>query len=181
MDARARTWILLAITVPLSSLLGLLRAMLRMDASIFASVWKANLWGDIVFVAGTLAAGQVVAAGARRWVPRWGLRGLGLSTACALLLTWATYALAWSCTALSFDDHTAHPFAAFAFQWSAGAGNAAIFTWQWGWPGILAMALLSPALALWTQRGAVLGIRGSLDPGALRDGDVQESGPEGSA
>src|ERR1051326_1206382 len=147
MDARARTWILLALTVPLSSLLGLMRAMLRMDGSIFADVWKANLWGDAVFVAGTLATGALVARALRAWVGRWGALGLGLSAACALLLTWATYALAWSCTALSFSDHADHPFAAFAFQWSAGDGDAAIFTWQWGWPGILAMAVVAPALA----------------------------------
>ncbi len=60
MDARNRSAIILALTVPLSSLLGLARAMEETGAGTFWDVWAANLWGDLVFTAGTVATGWAV-------------------------------------------------------------------------------------------------------------------------
>ena len=167
MDARTRNVLLLLLTVPASSLLGLARAMMRMDGSIFASVWKANLWGDLAFVAGTVAAGAVLLKALPGWLRRWGMAGLGLSAVLALLLHWAVYALAWGFTVQSFSDHAAHPFLSFGYQWSAGDGNVAIFTWQWGWPGLAAMAFIGPALAHWATKQAG------------RDAAPAPAGPEG--
>ncbi|MFO1532214.1 MAG: hypothetical protein ABR562_00725 [Thermoplasmatota archaeon] len=57
-------WALAA--VPVSSILGLARLMLRDGASVFGKVWGANLWADLLFVGGTVGAFLASAAIANR-------------------------------------------------------------------------------------------------------------------
>jgi hypothetical protein len=141
MDTRLQR-LLLAVTVPLSSLLGLARAMEEAGAGLFYDVWAANLWGDLVFIGGTVGAGLAIRHLVARVVapPAW---RFAAAVPAAFLLHWAVYACSWTLTGASGDDGF------FAVQ----AGNFAEawpFTLEWGWIGLLAMALLGPALALRT-------------------------------
>lgn len=145
MDARrVSAWALL-LTVPLSSLLGLARAMAEEDPGLFGDVWSANLWGDLVFMGGTVAAGLAVARLVRRLRP--GLGGLAFAVAApaSFLLHWAVYALSWTLTGPQMFDG-----GSFVGVTLEGFPDAWSFTAKWGWPGLLAMAAISPALA-WSR------------------------------
>lgn len=144
MDARRTFLALLALTVPLSSLLGLAPAMGVGGPEMFPAVWSANLWGDLAFAAGTVAATVAVARVMDRVQP--GRRGLAFAAGVpvAFLLHWAAYAVAWTLTFASFGEDA--PFLAVQ---PVGFGEALVFTVQWGWMGLAVMSLASPGLALW--------------------------------
>ncbi len=93
MDARQRTLLLMVVTVPVSSLLGLARAMKETGAGTFVDVWTANLWGDLAFTAGTVAVGWAIARLMARLHPRHGRVSLVALAPVALVLHWAIYAL----------------------------------------------------------------------------------------
>jgi len=144
MDGRVRNVLLLAATVPVSSLAGLGKAMATTDGwPLFLGIWEANLWGDLVFALGTIAAGLAVLAVVRRGRHRRAGATWALAVPLSFLLHWAVYACAWTFTGEA--DHF----------WSArvdGFPHAWDFTWTWGWPGLLLMAALGPALALAVRR-----------------------------
>ena len=132
--------------IPLSSLLGLSRPMVDMGGGLFMEVWAANLWGSLLFAAGTAGTFLLVWA-----ICSWAARNLqdraqmGVVLALvplALFATWAVYATSWSFTGVSLDD-SAFGFLYFASVWD-GNWN---FVWEWGLPGILAMAVSMPAAA----------------------------------
>ena len=113
-----------------SSLLGLGNAMLTAGARIFGIVWGASLLGDILFVGGSLVVGWAAFELARR-------RRLTASIAVGLLGTWLVYTLAWSVTGPAISPENNADFArAEAASW--------VFTFQWGWPGILFAAAGPP-------------------------------------
>jgi hypothetical protein len=141
MDARRRDVLLLALAVPASSLLGLLRPMLEEgNLRVFGQVWAANAWGDLVFTAGTIAASWVVA----RWIARTpeDRRGDRLAFAAigAFVLHWAVYAVAWTLTGWAYSGH------GFWGVHLGGFPDAWMFTLQWGWPGLAAMAIAGPGV-----------------------------------
>lgn len=135
----------MALAVPLSSLLGLAIAM-SYGAEAFFEVWGANLWGDLAFTAGTMAA--LVAAA--RFVP-YGTdpghrRRLALAAPLSFLLHWTVYALSWLQTGAALDH--GH----FLSVNAAGLGESYQWTLGWGWPGLLAMSIYGPVLAWRVQR-----------------------------
>ncbi|MCA1811016.1 MAG: hypothetical protein LC623_03275 [Halobacteriales archaeon] len=147
--------LLLAALVPVSSLLGLARAMLDQDGlATFAAVWKASLWGDLAFAGGTVAAAWVVAVAGQR-LPAFGSWPLAArlppAVAASFLLHWAVYAMSWSFTgnaANTPEDAGQHFFA-----WTFGnLGDAWGWTFEWGWPGLLFCALAVPLAAALLER-----------------------------
>ncbi len=142
MDARNRSAIILALTVPLSSLLGLARAMEETGAGTFWDVWAANLWGDLVFTAGTVATGWAVTRLVAGTGSLQGKGALAVAVPASFLLHWAVYAFSWTLTGNAFGDG-----GEFFFIQVDGFLESWQFTWEWGWPGLAAMAFVSPALA----------------------------------
>jgi hypothetical protein len=141
MDARRVSTLVLVLTVPVSSLLGLARPMSKVGAQVFGDVWTANLWGDLIFTGGTLAAGWAAARLVQRLRPSGPSLAAVAAVPVAFLLHWAVYACAWTFTGANdgFLDPSPH-----------GFGRAWAFTFEWGWIGLLAMAAMGPALA-WSQ------------------------------
>ncbi len=151
-----RAWMLALLIVPISSILGLSRAMAELEGwDTFAGVWEANFWGDLVFVVGTV--GATVAAWA---VAAWGWNGPDkrlavLALPGAFVLHWFTYATAWSLT--NSPAWESAPFWAFEM---AGWGEAWGYTWEWGYWGLLmapAMSCLVAAYALDWLRPSTVG------------------------
>jgi hypothetical protein len=155
--------------VPVSSVLGLLRPMLEHGGDWFGKVWGANLFGDIVFTLGTVAAVlgtagimrrvAMVSAGSAPWTT------LGVGVAASFILHWAVYAFAWSFTFGSIADSAAHPFLDFTFSMAGTQGNAWVFTFQQGWIGLLFAALAAPLATWWVSRmpGDGSGVQSSPD------------------
>lgn len=146
---------LLLAFVPISSVLGLARPMVDDEVDggwgLFADVWEANFWGDLVFTLGTIGAGLAVA-----WLVMTALRSdkqvplALLAVAASFVLHWAVYAFSWSFTGAT-DDGDA--FFAWHFEmlyddsgWEHGSAWG--FTWTWGWPGLVFAAIAGP-LGAW--------------------------------
>lgn len=140
-----RLWaaLLLVLFVPASSLLGLARPMAELDGGLFLDIWRANLWGDLAFTLGTVAAGAATGR-----LVAWAWRDPARRPAAlaavplSLALHWAVYALAWSFTGPS-DGFWSWSFAPEAGVWR--------FTWDWGWPGLLFCACAAPVAAFALQ------------------------------
>lgn len=114
-------WTHAALFVVAGSLLGLAHPMILAGPGMFVAVWSASLPGDAVFVAGMV--GTYFAA---RKTPD------ALAIPVALVLTWLTYAVAWSITgsAMDFDDAAGDHAPVFVLQWGA-AGVIACGLWPW--------------------------------------------------
>lgn len=92
---RASWWPLIALSVPVSTLLGLGREAIAQGWGFVGEVWGASIVADILFVLGTAAA---------TWFSAWLVLGpgkpgpgrLALAAAAAFVLHAATYVLSWS-------------------------------------------------------------------------------------
>lgn len=140
MMSRRRAWLLLAL-VPASSVLGLGRAMVETSPDTFVEVWAANFWGDLVFVVGTLLVSNTTFVLMHRTQSR--KRAVGLAIPVTFLLHWAVYAASWSLTGPVLFDGSGD----FWGLAAVGFPAALRFTFEWGWPGLVAMAALVPAVA----------------------------------
>jgi hypothetical protein len=163
--------LLLLALVPVSSVLGLARPMVQLDGwGLFVDVWKANLWGDLAFTAGTVLAGWAAARLVRRLAAAgWPAWGCGLAAVPAsFLLHWAVYAVSWSFTG-NASDSAAHAGQRF-LAWTFGRfGDAWGFTFSEGWIGLVACAILVPLAAGWAlaqEREAVPGAAAPQPPPA---------------
>jgi len=152
MDRKLAALLLIGL-VPASSVLGLARPMLDQDGwNTFVAVWRSNLWGDLVFTGGTVAAAWAVAVLGRRWATRLEPSGpLWLAMVpLSFMLHWAVYAFAWAFTgngAESAPESGRH-----FFDWTfARLGDAWGFTFQWGWIGLLFCAVAVPLIAYWIE------------------------------
>jgi hypothetical protein len=157
MDRKQQTMLLCLALVPLSSLLGLSRPMWELNGwTTFAAVWKSNLWGDLVFTAGTAGA-----AWATLWAGR-NLRTAGtpiwqwtLVAPLSFALHWMVYAFSWSFTGNGSD--TAAASGQHFWSWTFGhLGNSWSFTFEWGWIGLAFCAVAVPAVGAWLQMRPVL-------------------------
>lgn len=150
MDARRRRLALVA-AVPASSVLGLALAMLNGGVQVFGAVWSANLWGDLLFVGGTVGSLRLV----EHFVAQWptGRKGRIGRVVVAVALSLGLHAFvygfaAWqTLAAMDGDDG----FLAFNGRLAdlPLAGYVALI---WGWVGLAAMALLTPWFAWACQR-----------------------------
>src|SRR5688572_4821052 len=131
-----RRWLgnrlLLIAFVPISSLLGLARPMKEVGGRVFIDVWVANFWGDLVFTAGTIAAGLAVGLLVSRAlkVPDPSRTGLLIaSVGLSFVLHWAVYALSWSITSTGlFREASLRNFFSFDFQMASYGENSWNFT-----------------------------------------------------
>lgn len=131
----------------LSSWIGLTRDSLWRDAEegweFFRTVWGSWGWptADIVFVVGSALVG-LVTFGLLAWTSRW-RRPAALAAAVAvpavsILANWVVYAMSFM--ALEFDPGDAPP---------QDLGESFRFVWDWGWPGLVWVAVLVSFVALW--------------------------------
>lgn len=161
---------LLVCTVAVSSVLGLTRAMTDEPVDggwgILGDVWGANLYGDLVFVTGTIGASALCAIAMVRALQRTrttpeAILGFLLIVGIGLLLHWAVYAVSWSMsmegTLESYFERNGDSDEADTGFWEwnwdmaydepmLGLESAWTFTWCWGWAGLTATALLVPAI-----------------------------------
>lgn len=102
-------------------MLGLAHPMIVASPMMFVIVWKASLLGDAVFIAGMVGTYAL-----SRITPG------ALAIPVALVMTWFTYAVAWSITgsALEFNDGFGDNAPTFVLQWGA-AGVIACGLWPW--------------------------------------------------
>lgn len=161
---------LLVCTVALSSVLGLTRAMTDEPVDggwgILGDVWGANVYGDLIFVTGTITASALCALAMVRALQRTrttpeAILGFILVVGIGLLLHWAVYAVSWSLSGEgtlesyferngdSDGEHTSF----WSWSWDMmyddpllGLESSFTFTWCWGWAGLTATALLVPAV-----------------------------------
>lgn len=161
---------LLVCTVALSSVLGLARAMTDEPVEggwgILGDVWGANVYGDLVFVTGTIAASALCAIGMVRALQRTrttpeAILGFLVIVGVGLLLHWAVYAFSWSLSSEGtleryFErsgDGEEGDTSFWEWNWDMrydepllGLESAWTFTWCWGWAGLTATSLLVPAI-----------------------------------
>lgn len=132
-------WLAVAL-VPFSSFFGLLRPQLEIqgEGNMYWNVWSQNFWGDVIFVAATLAAAWLT----WRVMDRLRAQGLafmlGAGMVVGFLLHWVAYALAWSVTGANKS------FWGLAVSFYEDSYNVFSFTLDWGWIGLVASALLFP-------------------------------------
>lgn len=139
-------WLYAILAVPVSSLLGLLRPMVRGGGGIWATMWSANLWADLVFIVGTVGTfwlSAVVASGKGR--PSGG-RFVG-AAALAMGASYVTYLAGASLAQESILGQAG--FVALRPSFEA-AGFAEIVIQ--GLPGLVAMAFAGPLVGLFLPR-----------------------------
>lgn len=145
-----------------SSFLGLLRPMMAgtgFNGSLFGQVWRANVWGDLVFVVGTVIAIFLTlrfwpqAAPVRRGFDTSRLLSVIGVGVIAFVLMWLVYALSWGFTMQSFLNPNRYTFGTLQFQFShanpQNDGNALGFTLQQGWVGLVAAGITPIVAGLW--------------------------------
>jgi hypothetical protein len=134
-----------ALAIPVSSLLGLMRAMLAEGAHIWLAVWAANFWADLLFAVGT--AGAVLATAYVAYTSRTAMRFVSAVVLGFLLhafLYMASFGLASTAGPLVRD------FASFHLA-DADLSDAGEIVW-YGLPGLVTMAFAGPLLGLYLPR-----------------------------
>jgi hypothetical protein len=120
-----------------SSLAGLVRVL-----QVFAVVWAANLWGDLLFTIGTVAA----------FVGAWriGVRTHpAVGAVAGFVLHWVVYAASFAITGVAMSEESDGFF-------GLRAGNpaeSAALVLQVGWPGLVADAVAAGWLSHVLRRG----------------------------
>jgi len=146
-----RTWWPYAIlAIPVSSLLGLLIVALNEGLGALGAWWSANLWGDLVFAAGTFGAFWLSATVASAEGRPTGVR-FAIAAVVGFVANYAVYLLAAS---LSFESSGFLSLHLASSSPTEGPAVRAITVLRYGLAGIVGMSFAGPLVGLFLPRAA---------------------------
>lgn len=146
-----RTWWPYAIlAIPISSLLGLLIVILNVGLGTVGAWWSANLWGDLVFAAGTFGAFWLSSTLASAEGRPTGVR-FAIAVVVGFVAHYAVYLLAASLSFESSGFLSVHLATSSATE---GLGERAINLLRYGLAGIVGMAFAGALVGLFLPRAS---------------------------